>query len=165
MVKKPRREPPAPKGFWQLVRRAMAQIYGSEPRLADEFRATIWGMDPKMRAFFYHSDPLSVAANLVGRSITDEDAEVYRRLPEWRVYAGLESPSATELVMTDREVRAPETHRRVTQAELAKEVAGETNLSAKEVRKVIDVTFSAIRRLGATAQPARRKAVVRGAKR
>jgi hypothetical protein len=165
MQSKQLKETEIPEGFWELVRATMVRIYDADSRRASRLKKDIGALDAKRRAIFYHTDPLSVAANLSDRAISDEDAEAYRRLPEWRVYAGLESPSATELIVTDREVRVPESRRRVTRAELAREVAGETKLNARDVRKVLNVTFMAIRRLGASTQPVRPKAAGRVAKR
>jgi hypothetical protein len=148
MSTKAKRDPPAPKGFWKLVEAAMVKIYRSDLVPLQRYKRSVRGMDRETRAFVYHFDPLSIAANLSGRTISDQDADAYRRLPEWRTYAGLDQRGAMEMVLTKREVHLPESKRHLTQAELVKEVAGATKLNASEVRKVIDVAFTALRRLG-----------------
>ena len=140
-----RKKAKVPEGFWSLVRAAMTRVYEADAGRVTRMRNRVRAMDYRKQLLFYHLDPLSVAANLSGKAISDSDVEGYRSLPEWREYAGLEAMA--DIVLTEKGARAPAAQRGLTKDELTRKVASETSVSLEQTGKVISATLNEIRSL------------------
>lgn len=147
MPSKQRQESGAPEGYWELVRAAMVKLYGGDSRRASKLRREVRAMDARKRSFFYHMDPLSVAANLSGKVISESDVEKYHFLPEWLKYSGQEETNEARIIVTDSGTGSQGKGKSITKAELVRKVVSQTHISAEQTGKVLDATLKEIRNL------------------
>jgi hypothetical protein len=73
--------------FWTLVRKTL-QAFKADPKQADEYRRGLENARPGERIAVYHTSPLSIAADLAGRPLSEPiPAEVLRQYLELqRIY-------------------------------------------------------------------------------
>ena len=66
--------------FWRRVKRALREIFGASPDLADVYRKKVEKAPVREQMLAYHGEPLHIAADLAGRDISDDDIDVYRTM-------------------------------------------------------------------------------------
>lgn len=54
-------------GYWERVRRALQDVFGADPGLAEPVRRNLEQQPADTQTAFYHADPFEVAADLAGR--------------------------------------------------------------------------------------------------
>jgi hypothetical protein len=81
------RQYPAVDRYWALVKRTLCEVFKGNADLVDTLRKDMSQRPADEQLLFYHSEPLDVAADLVGEQPGDEQVKQDRRLADqcgWR---------------------------------------------------------------------------------
>lgn len=66
--------------YWDLVRRTLGDIFHKSPNDARPLENDVRNSSPDEQVLFYHSEPLSIAAEIADKAPTQQDVERYTRL-------------------------------------------------------------------------------------
>lgn len=73
--------------YWNLVKRTLSEVFKEKTNSVDILRKEVRRRPPDEQLLFYHSEPLDVAADLVGERPDGIQVKKYRRLADqcdWR---------------------------------------------------------------------------------
>ena len=80
--------------YWEAVRRTLVEVFKADPDPAERLRAQVRDLTPEQRLALYHTEPLRVAADLLGTPIGEQYITAYRRLIEGGQTEGLVASGA-----------------------------------------------------------------------
>jgi hypothetical protein len=66
--------------FWGRVKRSLHEIYGASPDLVDGYRDDVESSPPLGQMLAFHDEPVQIAADLAGRSVSPDDIKKYQSL-------------------------------------------------------------------------------------
>ena len=66
--------------YWELVRRTLKDVFSRDPSIADSLENEVRNSAQDEEELFYHSEPLSTAAEIAGEQLAPGDIDTYKKL-------------------------------------------------------------------------------------